>query len=180
MDDVFSLGTTDTGTNFSGYPLAATSYYRPDRQHLMFTNNISYLHKLNPSGVGKIIDNWKDVISIDPIHMRYKSSIHAVLSLRGSSSASSTTLNILPTCTGLNKQTASGTPFYDSTTHYLSQKEYDIVPEYGWLWLADIVRENVTNRFGGYDAEGKPTKDAIESNNWIPCGPDVSLSTSSV
>ena len=117
VNDTFSLGTTDTGTNFSGYPLAATSYYRPDRQHLMFTNNISYLRKLNPDGVGKIIDNWKDVISIDPIHMRYKSSIHAVLSLRGSSSASSTTLNILPTCTGLNRQTASGTPFYDSTPH---------------------------------------------------------------
>ena len=179
-DDTLSLGTTDTGTNLSGYPLAATSSHKPDGQHLMFNDNISYLHKLNPSGIGKIIDNWKDVISIDPIHMRYKSSIHAVLSLKGSSSGSSTTLNILPTCTGLNKQTDSGTPFYDSTTYYLSQKEYNIVPGYGWLWLADIVREDVVNRFGGYDAEGKPTKEAIESNNWIPCGPDVSLSTSSV
>lgn len=178
--DVLSLGTTTTGYNFSGYPLATTTYYKPNRQHSMFVGNISYLRKWNQDGIGKIMDNWKDAISIDPVHMRYKSSIHAVLSLKGSSSTNSTTLSILPTCNGLNEQNSSGVPFYDSTRHYLSQRKYNFQPGYGWLWLADIVRENVSNRFGGYDSNGKPTKDAIESNNWIPCGPDVSLSTDTV
>lgn len=40
---------------------------------------------------------------------------------------------------------------------------------YGFLYLAELYRENITNKFGGID-EG-----ALENNVWVPCGEAVDL-----
>ena len=40
---------------------------------------------------------------------------------------------------------------------------------YGWLWLGELYRDNIQNRFGGQ------TEEAFENNEWVPCGISVSL-----
>ncbi len=44
-------------------------------------------------------------------------------------------------------------------------------PEYGWLWLGELYREEVINRFGG------DTQEALENNLWLPCGKAQKLNT---
>lgn len=44
---------------------------------------------------------------------------------------------------------------------------------YGFLWLGEIYRDNIENRFGGQ------TEEAFELNKWLPCGDAVDLSTDS-
>ena len=42
-------------------------------------------------------------------------------------------------------------------------------PEYGYLWIGELYRDDVVNRFGGNSEE------ALETNRWVPCGDPVSL-----
>lgn len=41
--------------------------------------------------------------------------------------------------------------------------------QYGFLWLGELYRESVPNRFGG------TTEEAFENNNWLPAGESVNL-----
>lgn len=41
--------------------------------------------------------------------------------------------------------------------------------QYGWLWLGELYRDNITNRFGG------TTEEALENNDWVIGGESVSL-----
>jgi hypothetical protein len=40
---------------------------------------------------------------------------------------------------------------------------------YGYLFLAELYQDNISNRFGGQ------TEEAFESNSWKPAGSSVSL-----
>lgn len=43
--------------------------------------------------------------------------------------------------------------------------------QHGFLWLGELYRDNVENRFGG------TTEEAFEANQWVPCGEAYSLTT---
>ena len=45
---------------------------------------------------------------------------------------------------------------------------------YGWLWLGELYRDEVINRFGGTSEE------AFENNSWLPCGEAVDLEGNSI
>ena len=43
--------------------------------------------------------------------------------------------------------------------------------QYGWLWLGELYNDDVTERFGG------TSDDALQANEWFPCGDFVSLNS---
>lgn len=73
-------------------------------------------------------------------------------------------------------------PIYDSSVNrYVLQEHYFIIQdvinqnmEYGYLWLGELYRAEVPNRFGG------DTEEAILNNSWDVCGEDVPLASSKV
>lgn len=44
-------------------------------------------------------------------------------------------------------------------------------PKYGYLWLGELYRPEVYNRFGG------ETEEAFQNNKWVPCGEAVTIET---
>ena len=129
-----------------------------------------------------------DTSGNDPVRIKYKSTPHAVITLKDS--------NILPTIVDDNDMIINpisipediiqnSTPFWNETGA-LTIKQSAIpvfskdVPGqygrktllYGWLWLGELYRDNVENRFGG-DSE-----EAIENNQWVPCGDPVCIDDS--
>ena len=44
-------------------------------------------------------------------------------------------------------------------------------PEFGFLWLGELYNDTVVNKFGG------TTEEALENNQWLPCGQSVSIKT---
>jgi hypothetical protein len=47
--------------------------------------------------------------------------------------------------------------------------EKDRSPQHGFLWLGELYRDNVINRFGGFSEE------ALSNNVWVPAGKAISL-----
>lgn len=155
--------------------------------HALFTGNL------------KLLDSTitEQYYGTDPIRMKYKSSPHAVIALNystdhlvrvlptlkdGNISSEETQkwdINPVPSLLDGDKM-----PFWEinKTTMGVSQDILDINigpnvngslngygPEYGWLWIGELYRDNVQNRFGGL------TEEAFENNQWISCGESVSL-----
>ena len=44
-----------------------------------------------------------------------------------------------------------------------------------YLWLAEVYRDEVPNRYGSYNTDGTPTEEALRNNLWIVAGPSVRL-----
>lgn len=71
--------------------------------------------------------------------------------------------------------------FWDSDKNTVGVQQDVISPEafgyipnigglqHGWLWLGELYRESVPNRFGG------DTQEALENNEWVSCGKSTSL-----
>ena len=131
---------------------------------------------------------------IDPVRIKYKSTPHAVLALNYSNTNAQI---VLPTIQDYNTATPSITqnindandnisgkfPFWNkNTTVKVSQDILEHIKEdiprineqiggiqFGWLWLGELYRDSVPNRFGG------KTDEAFENNTWVQCGESVSL-----
>lgn len=136
----------------------------------------------------------------DAISMKYKSTPHAVLALNYSNE-SSKRVRVLPTLKDgdinpngdttiwdinpTSKQSLGSSKFFWESVKVADGVSQDVLniqiptsangsksgygPEFGWLWLAELYNDNVQNRFGGQ------TEDALENNQWLPCGRSVSL-----
>ena len=119
----------------------------------------------------------------DPVHMRYKSSPHAVLALRNHADGGQV---ILPTTLDygnlkVNEIFKQGNvPFWYKNNQSPPQIHQSLIETesikgntqnigYGYFWLAEIYNDNIQNRFGG-DSEN-----AIENNLWVPSGEAVDL-----
>lgn len=132
----------------------------------------------------------------DPIRMKYKSTAHAVLALNYTQDHKQ---RILPTIKDSSwyyeageslgatwNVNYTGTKF--NSDYHLFWDEESIIKgvsqdvlsgikgdgdpgsiQYGWLWLGELYKDNVQNRFGGQ------TEEAFENNLWLPCGEPVSL-----
>jgi len=168
----------------SGYPIFSS--YR-----FMATSNEDYYHTVMAvSGLSLVandLDNFSDYqYGYDPISMRYKSSPHAVICMKGSNG----TVKILPRFDDANEtaipDTSSTQSFWNNTLQ-VSQDVFSAASQgYGYLWLGEIYNnlhsvdsngnlvpdgtQGATSiRFGGQ------TDDALESNTWLPAGEAVEL-----
>lgn len=137
---------------------------------------------------------WSDMLKYDtaPISMRYKSTPHAIMALNYSTNHK---INILPSIKdddgmyvnavngweGANQryfwQKKGGELEYRSGTYqdYLDTGIYDKFGgnslHHGFLWLGELYRDFVPNRFGG------TSDSALQSNQWLPCGEPVNILT---
>lgn len=115
-------------------------------------------------------------IQTDPIIMRYKSTPHAVISLKGDD----ITQNILPTVNGKNKYAIGfyegSKPFWQTENGQFIKVQdplhnFEELSNYTGLWLAEIYQDiNTDVIFGGN------TKQAIANNKWTIAGEEVVLS----
>ena len=110
----------------------------------------------------------KDTIGVEPISMKYKSGPHAVFAFNYQNTTidgkSIPTQTILPS-NGINTNDHSGsygTLLWDTnpTTWKQDTINFDNESEQAFLWLGELYRENVPNRFGGDSPE------AILNNTW--------------
>lgn len=109
--------------------------------------------------------------STDPVSIKYKSTPHAVITLRPNNTSNNTrqaSLNII----GDSKSvTIEGNYFWDTNlTGYVQNSLYIDKPEEGYLLVGELI-QNITKEqaFGGF------SKDALESCQWVVCGDETSL-----
>lgn len=115
----------------------------------------------------------------DPTHIKYKSAPHIVFALNSTDDGK---VNILPyRRSDVGKHPGNlgligeyVTP-YDPWNKELT-KEVNVVQktitgntEYDILWIGELYRDNISNRFGGTSEE------ALQNNSWLPCGESVEL-----
>lgn len=134
-----------------------------------FTGSIGNI----PYVKGKAVDKTKD-----PVRMKYKSTPHLVFSLKGKDR---NTIQLLPVVSdSLNGQTYN-IPAWD-INKVLATRAEDLNREFTYnqtslgeplskpcLFLAELVRKSVSNKFGGNSDEAK------RNNLWFPAGPPVAL-----
>lgn len=171
-----------------GYPLhrAEHNLNSDHGKHDVFTDKLIKFETVDES------DDYQ-FYSLDPIRIKYKSTPHAVMALNYVTNNNKVYQKILPTINDKNDvkvgtitANSAGTNFDgikyfwekgDNVTQGVSQTVYD--PDikgkltdnigHGWLWLGELYRDDVANRFGGN------TEEVYESNQWLPCGDTVAL-----
>lgn len=185
IDKVITI--SKIGDKKNGYPIIVTGVQDTSKNaHGLFSGDYMQIDE----------KYTEQTTGTDPVRMRYKSTPHAVLALNYSSDG---TQNILPTMNdadissgtvgskwAINAVTAipSGYKSFWDKNYKTKTIRQDIIdvnmssangrssaygPEYGWLYLAELYNNNVTNRFGGQ------TDEAFENNLWVPCGKSVPL-----
>ena len=134
-----------------------------------------------------------DTYSTDPVRIKYKSTPHAVFALNYSNDGIQ---RVLPTIKEVNGDSSliinnvsieisNSKPFWDkgsiNQNNIVKVSQDSIITDIngdneeiksiqtGWFWLGELYNDNVVNRFGG------TTEDALENNNWLPCGNSVSI-----
>ena len=138
--------------------------------------------------------------SNDPIRIKYKSTPHILLALNYYNEDTQLTLPTLydaytDTVAPLNSTTSDipQMPFWGNRSFKILNPELfgvgstaiktfqgpvgepqKLSPQHGWLWLGELYNDSVKNRFGGTSIE------ALENNQWLPCGEAINLNTTSV
>lgn len=152
--------------------------------------NNDYLYELLGGNYNVSLGLSTTYSGAQPIRISYKSTPHIVLALKNTKSGKQITL---PTILNGNKDSTwyiNSTFFtFDkdnlASTHLLWDKDrkitgtttdiVNLVPDknnglnYGFLWLGELYRDDITNRFGG-DSEY-----AIQQNEWLICGDEIDL-----
>lgn len=195
MNDINYYGNVDkvitvsrVGDKKDGYPIMTTGVQNAETD----------AHKLFSSDYMQIDSTFTDqTTGTDPIRMKYKSTPHAVLALNYSSSGAQNVLPVMNDADILYGQEwstwyinavggnlPSGQHFFWDKNKKVSAINQGIIninmfnyngsgsgygPEYGWLYLAELYNDTVTNKFGGQ------TEEAFENNLWVPCGESVPL-----
>lgn len=172
----------DNENRKKGYPLIGvqTRPFKTEDDDIVngvYTNVLSnYLDNL---------ENTEKHYGTDPVAMKYKSNIHAVMALNYSTDNVQVVLPTLesPTKGTLNSATISGStafvPFWNTQANNMvhqdaiypfSTKE-TLIENYGWLWMGELYNDTITTaeRFGGQ------TEEAFANNNWLPCGDAINL-----
>lgn len=181
---VYSYIEDDKVKYINEYPIIVTGTNHINNVHTIFIGNYSKLDKYAP-------DDLK--VGTEPVSMKYKSTPHAVLALNYTKDKEQ---NVLPTiqdgemspiATFWDINPVSST--YNGKKAFWSDSEYkvhqDVVDfylrdietnkaaglglEYGFLWLGELYRDEVINRFGGN------TEEALRNNQWLSCGKAVFL-----
>lgn len=140
--------------------------------------------------------NIKYTYGVDPVNIKYKSSPHVVIAFNykvNENDSSKHNQIILPTLKKIGSAYSPEHIFnyvggdltnteivpWDKDCKRIQQAyiefgddTYEIQkPYFGYSWIAELYRDNVSNRFGG------SPESAIDSNIWIPAGKPISLIT---
>lgn len=174
VDKVLSM---NAGLTHSEYPIIISGFSN--------TGDVNTAHKLFKGKYIEIPSSDSDTnTGVDPVVIRYKSSPHAVVVLNYTKENKQ---KILPTISDGNnisdtwyvngRNSTIGQFFWDSdclgvvqdTIPIMKGPAYPLSLQHGWLWLGELYRDDIANRFGGQ------SEDAILSNLWLPCGEPVSI-----
>ena len=185
--------TTQTYNKKNGYLIIATvADSKSKTPHEIFASQIAPLDQCPIGG-------WQNnpvLYGIDAVRMKYKSSPHVVFAFnyttQGYQVVMPTTMEYHPSgnfpvnrvdvapnpSSGLHffwnqraKEFINPTPVINDAViqdhvNYVSTPNQN---NYGYLFLAELYQDNISNRFGGQ------TEEAFESNSWKPAGSSVSL-----
>lgn len=118
---------------------------------------------------------WQ-VSTFDPIRIRYKSTKHAVMAFNYTNARKQVILPRLSSDTALEEEPNFGSKKYFwevGKSNYAVGTSQDVIDagnygigssSFGYLFLGELYRDDVNNRFGGI------TEEALEKNTWIPAG----------
>lgn len=181
------------GKKSEGYPIAISIRDSEDNLSTIFNGNIQSIDSIK-SGDNVYKEYRK---GIDPISIKYKSTPHAVITLNYIGEGPNKNYQVvLPTTIDRPSYTEdvwhvnpaytteeNMTPYYFKPInendnirmpYNVYQDILNVQLKYGYLWLGELYRDNIVERFGGN------TKLALKNNSWIPCGDAVSLLDSDV
>jgi hypothetical protein len=124
-----------------------------------------------------------------PVRISYKSTPHIVMSLRYTNNGKQITLPsiidgdnsgswyINSTFFKFNKEDSGSTHLLWDKNREITGTITDIIDlsykfrslDYGFLWLGELYRDDIQNRFGGTSST------AVEQNEWLICGDEISI-----
>jgi hypothetical protein len=173
--DIIYYGNVDTiNKSKNGYPIMITEFARDISFYgLPYKSLMDVREKYN---VREDFDNTGA-----PISIKYKSTPHIVIAFKSAKDLSLPNTNFQITLpnhvnymdefNGNVEYTQSVLPWTDSMKVNIAQGKLLNIdrPQYGYLLLGELYNPNVSNRFGG------DTREALENNNWLPCGESISL-----
>lgn len=175
-----------------GYPIivGGLQIYEQNTVHdkFVFGPNPLLGYKINTAGDNPL-PPYKSNFGTDPVSIKYKSTPHAVMVLNYTTDKRQLVLpsfyteipdyseGFIRTNDAMAAYTDdTGHPFWDENCVGVYQ---DMIGDsiysgndyagLGFLWLGELYRDNVENRFGG------STPEALEDNTWFPAGEPVSL-----
>ena len=116
--------------------------------------------------------NEEDLYGTEPVSMKYKSNPHLVFAFNYTASGKQSVLPKNNTCTSILQNSPTTKPFWntnapDGDTVYQGNITYTDNQDRAILWLAELYRDNVVNRFGG------DTPEVILNNTFLPAGDAV-------
>lgn len=179
------LNISRAGDKSDGYPIMITGTSDAETSsHYLFTNSYKQVNE----------STSEQNTGTDPVRIKYKTSPHAVMALNYTEN---NIQRILPTIKDSKYDDSNnkiswdvnmiggsqhdGRVFWNTniTDTGIAQESIDAnVPSpyidvnnigQGWLWIAELYNDTVVNRFGGQ------TEEALENNQWLPCGDSVSI-----
>lgn len=175
IDKVLAPGTNNGGSYF----IRSTNDSFVFNAQQNFPDNMNNLTVISPIGNISVDEEYSAMLnntsiaalsntSGDPIHIKYKSTPHIVVSLS-------------PTQGGDNNPQKTILPFFNGKPALWPDSGYsdrmisqaipsiNLLGGYGYIWLGEIWNDNVSNRFGGNSEE------ALIANDWVVGGKAVPL-----
>lgn len=167
-------------TKSSGYPIMTSGI-------MLSTDDQATTKLFRRDYIATTTDVSSTRFGVEPCHIKYKSTPHAVLALNYTSSKA---VRVLPTITDTKDgnthnvnyvQDSNKIQFWDAVSRDISQDVISSFAPYpaassniahGFLWLAELYNDSVVNRFGGQ------TEESFENNLWLPAGDPIKISTS--
>lgn len=130
---------------------------------------------LQDIGVPPILVEAADKYGTEPVSMKYKSNPHLVFAFNYTSNGMQAILPTKSNTNGYLPPSPGDKPFWNPTAPegVVYQDNINLNSETGaFFWLAELYRDNVTNRFGG------DTEEAILNNTWLPSGDSIIIGDS--
>ena len=146
------------------YIAAVSSLYDGSTNNEKTNEQLFYSYPFLLLGTNRYSSLSASFFSKDPIVMRYKTTPHIVINLNGEDLIESRTI-ILPRSSNSPTEIED----YDShlkMKHLIKQDVIDVSPQSGYLWIGEIYRDPVPNKFSGQD---------YTNNIWYPAGNSVRL-----
>ena len=182
---------TEEFNRSNGYPIVVTGVNDAESfAHELFTGGTFPIQFVKRSDGATLT---RQTYGTDPVRIKYKSSPHAVFALNYTKDGKqvilptnketnySSTWNVNdgnwepsfglhgfwdPRAKDPEASSINAVVYQDAISQYTSDV-YD--NNYGYLFLGELYRDNVVNRFGGQ------TEEAFENNQWVSCGEPVSI-----
>lgn len=183
---------SETLNKKNGYPIAVTGQLdAASYAHQLFTGTpfpLQFIKKSDSTQLTSVANGT------DAVRIKYKSTPHAVFALNWTNDGKQIVLPTnyevygivtpLPTANPVipnannthffwnpeakvlaeSSSTIKDDTYQDVVDEYISTYDHDLGYDLGYLFLAELYKDNIQNRFGGQ------TEEAFENNQWLPAG----------